>query len=74
MPPGVKHVCILPQLGLKFVQPNGLPLGTRPVCVEACQVEEVSSVNVISSAFLPNHKITLLEADIATPFSQMESS
>ena len=60
---------ILPQLGLKFVQPNGEPLGTQPVCVEACQVEEVSSVKVISSTYLPNHKITLLEADISTPFS-----
>ena len=57
---------ILPQLGLKFVQPNGMPLGTE---TEACQPEKVSTVNVVSSTYLPSHKTTMLEAEISTPFS-----
>ncbi len=60
---------VLPQLGLKFVQPNGLPLGTQPVQVEADRVERVSSVNIINSTYIPNSKTTVLEATIATPFS-----
>ena len=60
---------ILPQLGLTFVQPNGLPLGPQLVQTEACQPKKVSTVNVVSSTYLPSHKTTVLEAEIRTPFS-----
>ncbi len=54
---------------LKFVQLNGLLLGTQPVQVEAGQVEQVSSINVINSTYIPNSKTTVLEAAIAASFS-----
>ena len=49
---------ILPQLGPKFVQPNGLPSRTQSVQIEAGALEKVSSVIVVSSTYLPSHKTT----------------
>ena len=61
---------VLPHLGLKFEQADGKPLNVETVEPQLQSSEKVSKVCIVKSTYLPSQKVTVLKAQLCSPFSK----